>query len=72
LISVNQSLAFSFESGHSSFESLLFLLLRRAIVGFLSLIVLLDQDLRIPQQFTHGLPDELLNHFSLNRPVRAF
>jgi hypothetical protein len=37
LISVSQPLAFSFESGQSSFEPLLFLLLRRAIIGFLLL-----------------------------------
>src|SRR6266542_4427579 len=64
LISVNQSLAFSLKAGHSSFEPLLFLLLRRSIIGFLALIILIDQDLWIPQQFAHGLPDELFNHFS--------
>lgn len=42
LISVNQTLAFSFKPGQSSLESLLFLLLRRSIVGFLALVVLLD------------------------------
>lgn len=72
LIGVNQSLAFSLKAGQSSFEPLLFLLLRRPIVGFLALIILIEQDPRVPQQFAHGLPDQLFNHFSLNRPVRAF
>jgi hypothetical protein len=47
LICVDQSLALSLKSGQSSFEPLLFLLFRRPVIGFLALIVLLDQDLRV-------------------------
>jgi hypothetical protein len=72
LICANQSLAFSLKAGHPSLEPLLFLLFRRPVMGLLSLIVLIDQHLRVTQQFAHGLPDEFFYHFSLNRAIRAF
>src|SRR5262245_11882809 len=68
---VDQSLFFSLERLELSSEPLLLLPRRRFINRLRAQLILLDEQLRVAQQFAHRAPDQTFNRLGADRPIRT-